>query len=101
MSKKIKKLRKPRKPKKPNCEKNRLVRFWFYKPKTEKTKLNSNKKKTKKKSSQTGKKQSQTGKTKPNRFEPVFVLKNQTKIDWFKPVSVFLKKNISIWCFFL
>ena len=31
-------------------------------------------------------------KAESNQFEPVFVLKNQTKISWFEPVSVFLKK---------
>jgi hypothetical protein len=39
------------------------VRFWFFKPGTGKTK----------------KKPSQTEKTEPNRFEPVFALKNQTE----------------------
>jgi hypothetical protein len=32
-------------------------------------------------------------KAESNQFEPVFVLKNQTKTSWFEPVSVFLKKN--------
>jgi hypothetical protein len=55
-----------------------LVRFWFYKPETERTEL----KKTGKKPSQTGKKPNQTGKNRANpnqigtsRFEMVFVLK--------------------------
>jgi hypothetical protein len=44
-----------------------LVQFWFYKPKTEKTELNSNRKnRTESKS----KKQSQTEKTEPNRKKP-------------------------------
>jgi hypothetical protein len=56
--------------KKPNCEKKPAgsVRFWFYKPKTEKTEPNPNRKKL----SQTGKKPSQAGK---NRAKP----KNQAK----------------------
>jgi hypothetical protein len=62
--------------KKPNREKKQIkilkkptdsVRFWFYKPETEKIEPNPNKK-NKKKPSQTGKKPSQTG-----RFEPVSV----------------------------
>jgi hypothetical protein len=73
------------------------IRFRFYKPKTEKTKPNLNRKKL----SQTGKKPSQTEKTKPNRFEPVFVLKNQTEpkpvgLKWFR----FFLKKISVWLFF-
>jgi len=74
-------------------------RFWFYKLEIKKIKPNRNElkqkkpekktepnqakteqnQKTKPKPSQTRKKPSQTEKTKPNRFEPVFVLKNQTK----------------------
>jgi hypothetical protein len=27
-------------------------------------------------------------KTKPNQFEPVFILKNRTETGWFEPVSV-------------
>jgi hypothetical protein len=44
--------------------------------------------KTGKKTEQNRKKQSQTRKTKPNRFEPVFVLKNQIETGRFEPVSV-------------
>jgi hypothetical protein len=61
----------------------------FYKPETEKTKLNQTEPKPKK--------------TEQNRFEQVFVLKNRTETDLFEPVSVrfqfFFKKN-SIWLFF-
>jgi hypothetical protein len=53
-----------------------------------------------KKPSQT-KKTSQAKKTKPNRFEPVFILNkpNRTETDRFEPVSVFFKKN-SVWLLF-
>jgi hypothetical protein len=77
------------------------VRFQFYKPKTEKTA--PNRKKTWKKTEPNRKKPSQTRskpkktrqikktepnrKTKPNRFEPVFVLKNQTEPN----------RNRSVW----
>jgi hypothetical protein len=63
--------------KKPNREKKPIkilknptgsVQFWFYKPEIKKPNR-----------TQTGKKPSQTRKTEPNRFEPVFVLKNQTE----------------------
>jgi len=67
------------------------VQFWFYKPKTEKTEPNPNRK-NQKKPSQTGTKPSQTEKTELNRFEPVFVLKtepNRTQTGRFEPVSVF------------
>jgi len=75
-----------------------LVRFWFYKPETKKTKPNPNKKKIEPNrfkpvfvlKNQTETKQE---KTEPNRFKPVFVLKNQTETGWFELVSVFLKKN--------
>ena len=83
MRKKIEKPIKPRKPekklKKPNREKKPIkilkkptysVRFRFYKPETEKTEPNPNRIRAK------PKKPSQTRKTEPNRFEPVFVLKN-------------------------
>jgi len=46
------------------------VRFRFYKPKTEKTERNR---------TQTEKTELNRQKTEPNRFELVFVLKNQTK----------------------
>jgi hypothetical protein len=61
-----------------------LVRFRFYKSKTEKTEPNPNRKKP----SQTGKNRAKPGKTKkiePNRFEPVFILKNRTEL---KPVGL-------------
>jgi hypothetical protein len=57
------------------------IRFWFYKPKTEKTESNPNRKKPEKNRAKPEKnrvKPSQTEKTEPNRFESVFVLKNQT-----------------------
>jgi hypothetical protein len=44
------------------------IRFWFYKPETEKTEPNPEKNR---------KKPSQNEKTEPNRFEPVFVQKNE------------------------
>jgi hypothetical protein len=75
--------------------KNRPVRFWFYKPETEKTEPNSNQKKTEpnrkklsqiKKPSQT-KKLSQTG---LNRFCPK--QSNWTETGRFEPILVFLKK---------
>jgi len=68
-----------------------LVRFWFYKPETKKTKPNPNRKKTRVKR----KKPSQTGfcSKKPNR----------TETGWFESVSVqfqfFLKKIGLIICF--
>jgi hypothetical protein len=67
------------------------VQFRFYKPETENTEPNPN---HKKKPSQTGKKPSQTRKTEPNRFEPVFVLKNQTepKLVGLNRFRFFLKK---------
>jgi hypothetical protein len=52
------------------------VRFQFYKQKPEKTEPNRTETETRKKPSQTEPKPSQTGKTEPNRFEPVFILKN-------------------------
>ena len=85
------------------------VRFWFYKPKNEKTELNQIEPKSKKitknraKPGQTEKtkpKPSQTEKTKPNRFEPVFVIKNQTETGRFEPISVrfrFFYKKIKFW----
>jgi hypothetical protein len=65
------------------------VQFHFYKPKTEKTKPNPNRKKTEQK----------------NRAKPVFVLKNQTEP---KPVGLnrfwfgfsFFFKKISVWLLF-
>jgi outer membrane biosynthesis protein TonB len=77
------------------------VQFLFYKQKTKKTEPNRNRQKTEpnlakpekpsqnrakpKKPSKTGKtepkpeKTEKTGKTEPNRFEPVFALKNRTE----------------------
>ena len=103
-----KKTKKPRKSKKNNWKnrivkknrlkfwKNRLVWFRFYKSKTKKTKPNPNKKKP----SQIIKKPSQIKKTEPNRFEPVFVLKNRTEPDRFEPVSVFFLNNFGLVIFF-
>jgi hypothetical protein len=59
-----------------------LVRFQFYKQKTEKTEPNRNRQKTGKKPSQTGKtepKPEKTEKTEPNRSEPVFSLKKPNR----------------------
>jgi hypothetical protein len=87
------------------------VRFRFFKPGTGKTELNrtepeKNRAKPKK-PSQTEPKPSQTGKTEPNRFEPVFSLKNRTEP---KPVGLnrfrfgfgffFKKKNFGLVTFF-
>jgi hypothetical protein len=54
-----------------------LVWFRFYKPENKKTELKPNRKR-----------QSQTEKTEPNRFEPVFVIKNRIEpkpagLNWF------------------
>ena len=72
------------------------VRFRFYKPETEKIEPNRIKPKQKK----ARKKLSQTGKTEPNRFELVFVLKNQIEPN---PVGLnrfwFFKKKL-IWLYF-
>jgi len=84
------------------------VLFRFYKQKTEKTEPNRTKtdKKQEKKPSQTEKTEPKPEKTEPNRFEPVFALKNRTKTGRFDPVSVrfrffFSKKIISVWFLFL
>ena len=85
-----------------NFWKNRLVRFGFGFINKKPKKPNRNRQKTRKKPSQ-------TGKTEPNRFEPVFALKNQTEPNrnrsvWpgFGSVSVFFsKKKISVWLSFL
>jgi len=83
-----------------------LVRFQFYKQKTEKTEPNRNRQKTGKKPSQTGKtepKPEKTEKTEPNRSEPVFSLKNRTEPN---PVGLtrfrffFSKKKIGLVIFF-
>jgi hypothetical protein len=60
------------------------VRFRFYKPKTEKTEPNPNRKKP----------ESNWQKTESNRFELVFVLKNRTETGQFEPISVFFLKNL-------
>jgi hypothetical protein len=76
------------------------VRFRFYKPKTEKTEPNPNRKKPEKNRAKP-KKPSKTEKTKQNRFEPVFVQKNRTEP---KPVDLnrfwFLLKKIRFSYFF-
>ena len=92
----------------------------FYKQKTEKTEPNrietgkkssqngAKPKKTKPKTEKTepkSRKPSQTRKIEPNRFEPVFALKNRTEL---KPVGLtrfrfnfgFLKKKNLVWLFF-
>jgi hypothetical protein len=62
------------------------VRFWFFKPRTKKTKPNRTRTETNREKNEPNrknrakpKKPSQTKKTEPNRFEPVFVLKNRTE----------------------
>jgi hypothetical protein len=67
------------------------VQFRFYKPKTEKTKSNQTKPKPV---------EPNWKKTEPNRFKPVFVLKNRTETGRFEPVSVFLKKKFDLVIFF-
>ena len=124
-----KKTEKPIKLRKPNREKKPIkpikilkkltssVRFWFYKPETEKTKSNLNRKKPEKKPSQTRKTElnrknrAKPEKTKPkpspietNRFELVFILKNWTEPGQFEPLSVRLRfffKTNSVWLLFL
>jgi hypothetical protein len=77
------------------------VRFRFYKQKTEKTEPNRNRKKTEPnrknraksektepKPEKTKPKPEKTEKTEPNRFEPVFSLKNRAEIGRFDSVSV-------------
>ena len=87
-----------------------MVRFRFYKPETEKTESNPNRKKL----SQTRKKPSNAEKTYPNRKKPSqtglnrFCLErtkpNRTETDRFELVSVrfqfFLKKKFSLIIFF-
>jgi hypothetical protein len=65
------------------------VRFWFYKPKTEK-RTEPNRTQTKKKP------EPKPSQTEPKRFELIFVLKNQTETGRFEPVSVFFKKKILV-----
>jgi len=86
------------------------VRFRFYKQKTEKTESNrteTDKKPEKnrakpKKPSQNRENRAKIEKTEPNRFEPVFAIKNRTETGWFDPVSVFFqKKKISVWLLLL
>jgi hypothetical protein len=81
-----------------------LVRFWFYKLETEKTKPNPNRKKP----SQTEKpSQNRKNRAKPEKTEPKpsqtglnrFLSKNRTETDRFEPVSVrfrFFLKKISV-----
>jgi len=112
------KPRKPKKkkPKKPNRKKNRLNRLYFWKnwpirfvfgfiskkpkkPNRTEPKPTKNRKKTEKT-------EPKPEKTEPNRFEPVFALKNRTETGRFDPVSVrfrffFSKKIISVWFLFL
>jgi len=104
----FKKIKKPIKPEKNNRKnrtvkknilnfwKNRPVRFRFFKPGTEKTELNPNRKNR-------AKPEKNRAKPEPNRFEPVFVLKNRTETGRFEPVSVrfrFFKKKIQFGYFF-
>ena len=82
---------------------NRPVRFGFISKKPKKPNRTETEKKPEKnraKPSQTGKTKPKPEKTEPNRFEPVFALKNQTELNrnqsvWpgFDSVSVFLKKK--------
>ena len=110
VSKKAEKLIKPRKMEKKITEKTEpwkklikpikilkkstgLVWFWFYKPETEKTEPNSNRKKLEKNRAKL-KKPSQTG----------FCPKNRTKTGRFEPVLVrfqLKKKDFSLVTFFL
>jgi hypothetical protein len=133
MSKKIKKLIKLKKLKKNNwknqtVKKNRLnwLKFWKIRPvrfgfgfislkpkkpnwtktrkKTEPNQKIQAKLKNRTKPEKTEPKSSQTEKTKPNRFEPVFVIKNQTEpkqvgLNWFRFILVFFKIGLVI--FFL
>jgi len=64
------------------------VRFQFYKPKTEKTEPNQTEsnQKNRVKPEKIKPKRGKTEKTKSNRFESVFVLKNQTETGRFEPV---------------
>ena len=99
-----KKIKKPRKPEKKNNRKNRTVKknqlnriqFWKNRPvrlgfdfiRLKMKKPNPNRKKTKKKRGKP-KNQAKPEKTEPNRFEPVFVLKNRTErkpvgLNWFR-----------------
>jgi hypothetical protein len=117
VSKKTEKPIKPRKPKKNNrknrtVKKNRLNRLKFWKNQPvrfdfgfiSKKPKKPNRTQTGKKPSQTRKTWAKTEKTEPNRFEPVFALKNRTEP---KPVGLtrfrfgfgFFKKK-SIWLLF-
>ena len=60
------------------------VRFQFNKPKTEKTEPNQTENRVKPEKIEP--KRGKTEKTKSNRFESVFVLKNQTETGRFEPV---------------
>jgi hypothetical protein len=74
-----------------------LFRFHFYKPETEKTEPNSNRKKNSEKN------RVKPEKTELNRFEPVFIQKNRTEP---KPVGLnrfrfFILKKFGLVTFFL
>jgi hypothetical protein len=58
-----------------------LVRFRFYKQKTEKTEPEKTGKKTESN-------RAKTRKTEPSRFEPVFALKNRTETGRFDQISI-------------
>jgi hypothetical protein len=88
------------------------VRVGFFLQKTEpKSKKNRKKNRAKpKKQSQNRENRenrAKTGKTEPNRFEPVFALKNRTEpkpvgLTWFRfGFGFFFKKKNSIWLLFL
>jgi len=68
------------------------VRFRFFKPGTGKTEPKKKLEKTEPNRKNQAK-PSQTQKTEPNRFEPVFSLKNRTETGRFELVSVFFKKK--------
>jgi hypothetical protein len=79
-------LKKPNREKNPiKIKKNQPVQFWFYKYEIEKTEPNPNKKKNRAKLEKNQAKPSQIEKTKPNQFEPIYVLKKQTES---KPVDL-------------
>jgi hypothetical protein len=84
-----------------------LVRFWFYKPKTEPNPNWKKPEKNRAKPKKTEPKQNNWAKTEPNWFEPVFVLKNRIEPNrnrsiWtgFNSVLVFFKKKIWFSYFF-
>jgi len=68
------------------------IQFRFYKLKTKKTEPNPNRKEKKRvKTEKTKLKPSQTEKTESNRFELVFILKNQTKPNRNQLVPVLIR----------